>query len=228
MPCIGNSFNGIRIFNLSLKVPVAVQQSPPRILPSSSCLRAALSKLGKKKLQILIRLFTGNAADNPKIPLPQMELLPSITPPYMSSFYRKDKHHKTHTVTCTDSNLTNVLAILNSSTPFTFASIPFSSSALKPPWWNSVNQITTFEEEGKPGNRLSFSCRSIRSFVGYASLHVSSWDRPDATCHSRKRKAGIGMDAVIALPSSPCPHRRAPRQCRKRMGYFSCRCCPWH
>ena len=41
MPCIGNSFNGIRIFNFSLKVPVAAQQSPPRILPSSLIATAA-------------------------------------------------------------------------------------------------------------------------------------------------------------------------------------------
>ena len=64
---------------------------------------------------------------------------------------------------------------------------------------DAVNQITAFGEERKTGDRLVFFLRGVRSFVGYALYHtyLLGIDRTQRVI--QKRKAGIGMDAVITL-----------------------------
>ena len=130
MPCIGNSFNGIRIFNLSLKVPVAVQQSPPRILPSSliACAAAPFGweRRNSRYSSVCLRKWTDNTEDTTSA---NGNSLPSDnTALYEAPFI--GRINTKPIPSCTDSNLAMSLPF-SSSTPFTFAGIPFSSSALK-------------------------------------------------------------------------------------------------
>ena len=76
-------------------------------------------------------------------------------------------------------------------------------------------------EEGKPGNRLVFFLRAVCPFVGYAlyNTYLLGIDRTQRVI--QKRKAGIGMDAVIAL-LQVLVHIDVPLAMPERMGYFSC------
>ena len=130
MPCIGNSFNGIRIFNFSLKVPVAVQQSPPRILPSSliACAAAPFGweRRNSRYSSVCLRKWTDNPEDTTSA---NGNSLPSDNTALYEAPFRGSMN--TNPIpSCTVSSRAISLPF-SCSTPFTFAGIPFSSSALK-------------------------------------------------------------------------------------------------